>query len=366
MLDQMRRMILRTVVPGSLLVLLVACQAEPPAQQPEPARPVRVATVEAAPAEVELRLPGSVRPVQRQLPAFLQAGYLAERPVQRGQQVAPGELLARLDNPSLKPAVAMAEARLAELEERLAQAERDLQRAERLRDSGAVSADELDRLASQRTSLGQARDQAEAALLESRSRLDQASLRAPFAARVTTVHAEPGDFLDAGQPVLELAGLDGGLEVELSLPGHVAVKLQTGQKVDVSATGQGLATQGRLVEVGQAGSGGLAPALVALDDSAEGFFSGQPVQLFLRYQQPVQAGSLLVPLSALSSAGNQKVRVFRLDGDRVELVPVLPGRVKAGMVELSVNGSAELIVGDQVVVAGQFNLADGHRVRVLP
>ena len=366
MLNQMRRIVSRAVVPGSLLALLVACQTEPPADQPESARPVRVATVEAAPAEVELRLPGSVRPVQRQQPAFLQAGYLAERPVQRGQQVAPGDLLARLDNPSLEPAVAMAEARLAELEERLAQAERELQRAERLRESGAVSTDELDRLASQRTSLAQARDQAQASLIETQNQREQASLRAPFAARVTTIHAEPGDFLAAGQPVLELAGLDAGLEVALSLPGHVAAKLQLGQSVDVSATRQGLNTQGRLVEIGQAGPGGLAPALVALDDAATGFFSGQPVQLFLRYQQDLPSGSLLVPLSALSSAGNQQVRVFRLDNGRVELVSVSPGRVKAGLVELSVNGSAELAVGDQVVVAGQFNLADGHAVRVLP
>src|SRR6056297_744594 len=85
------------------LLVLSGCQDHAPAAESreQQGRPVRVTEAQALDTTETIRLPASLRASQRAQLAFLQPGYLAERHVERGQQVDAGEVLATLHNPAL-------------------------------------------------------------------------------------------------------------------------------------------------------------------------------------------------------------------------------------------------------------------------
>lgn len=340
---------------------LSACQPGPGAQTTEVAgdnrHPVRVATVEVSTATRDLRLPGVVRATRRAEPAFLHAGYLAERFVARGDRVVAGQRLASLQNPALGPGLAVAEARVRELDERLLQFEADYQRARDLHAQGLASAEMLDRTLAQRNATREARAQALAGVAEARNQVADAILRAPFPATISDLLVEPGDFVQPGQPVMVLAG-DEGLEVEVQLPEGLARRLLPGAVVDVRAVGSGARHEGRIREIGLARHSRPAPAIVALQ-GADDWEPGISVHVDVSH---AGAAALTVPLAAIVDPGTGQTRLFRVAGDRAELVPVRAGRLIGARVEV-IGG---LQAGDQVIVAGHQQLLDDEAVRVLP
>jgi RND family efflux transporter MFP subunit len=346
---------------GLAAAWLAACGAGPGADQdavfPPRSIPVRVAEVGRSELRPGLRLPGVVRAADRARPAFLHAGQLAERFVARGDRVVAGQRLATLQNPALGPALTAAEARVRELDAQLVQLDADLVRARELHERKLASAEGLDRAQAQRDAAREARAQALAQATEARDQLADAVLRAPFAAIVSDLLVEPGDFVPAGQPVLVLSG-DAGLEVEIRLPEGLAGRLGTGQPVEVRAVATGASTTGRIRELGIAHAGMPAPAVIALPD-AKGWEPGTSVHV--SFADPGQP-ALRVPLAAILDPGTGQTRVFRVVDGRAMLTVVTAGRLVGTEVEVA----GALTAGDQVVIAGQQQLLDGEAVRILP
>ncbi len=344
----------------AVLILLVACNnaGDTPPSATGDGRPVRVGEVSHATPELGLRLPGVARAVERAAPAFLQSGYLVERPVGRGDTVGAGDRLALLENPVLGPTVQAARARVSEFETRLAQQARELERVERLHARGLASDDELDRVRSARDAGREALAQAQATLDEGRAQLARAELVAPFAGSVVTVLAEPGDYVAAGQPVVELAGSDRALEIEVALPDGAARVLSVGDSVEVVHVNAGTRVAATLREVGRGTPGHPARAIVALDDG-HGLRSGDAVQVHLAWTAP---RALLVPLAAIAGPAGRDAHVFRVVDGRAERVAVVPGRLHGDRVTLVDGG---LAAGDTVIVSGLDTLLDGDTVRVL-
>lgn len=351
----------RAVCTAFAMLLLVACDAprRPDAPQPdtEHVTPVRVAEVGISAPLRELRLPGVVRAARRASPAFLHAGHVAERFVERGEQVVAGQRLASLQNPALGPALASAEARVRELDERLVQLDADHERARELHGRGLAAEELLDRTLAERNAAREARAQALAGVAEARDQLADAVLRAPFDATVGDLLVEPGDFVSAGQPVLVLAGED-GLEVEVQLPEGLARSLAPGTSVEVRAVGTGRRLEGRVREVGVARGGRPAPAVIALPQ-AEDWEPGISVHVAATL---AENPALTVPLGAVVDPGTGQTRLFRIVNDRAELVPVRVGRLVAERVIVL----GDLAAGERVVIAGHQQLLDGEAVRVLP
>jgi HlyD family secretion protein len=183
-------------------------------------------------------------------------GRIAEVLVREGDDVAAGQVLARLDVAELEARrdaaaaqtdasramleelesgsrseeVAQARAGVRAADERLQSAHRDAERAEALYEGGAISREALDgaRTAQEVAAAGvdQAREQlraletgprreriaaqraavagAEAAVRQAEAALDNATVRAPFDGRVTIRHREPGETVQPGQPVVTL------------------------------------------------------------------------------------------------------------------------------------------------------------------
>ncbi|PAU78035.1 efflux RND transporter periplasmic adaptor subunit [Halomonas salipaludis] len=345
-----------------IVLLLAGCDSAPAARgeagETLDSRPmVRVAQVRNGSAEQRMRFPGVAQAMDRVAPAFLHAGVLSERLVERGQRVEQGEPLARLHNPALEPALVGAEGRVKELDAHLARLGRDVERARVLRERNLVAEEELDRLVAERQATAQVREQAVAARADAAAQVEEMTLRAPFAANVADLFVEPGDFVAAGEPVLALSGVD-GVEVAIRVPVTLGARLTAGMPAQVSPTLQEGRFEGRISSVGRAGSA-LVPVVVELEPDPR-LVPGESVQVYLAVAtQP----SLQIPLVAVQDPGGHAPYVLALtDDERVRRVAVAPGRLENDWVTIS----APLSLGDRVVTAGQGRLQQGDSVRVLP
>lgn len=322
-------------------------------------RAVRTTQVRVAAGSREIRLSGVTRAVRRATLAFLVSGTLAERPVELGQSVDAGDLLVRLYNPSLVPGVASGEARIRELDARLEQLDRDVTRGEDLRSRGLISQEEAERILTERDATLASRDLARAALLEARNQLEQARIVAPFEGSVDIIHFQLGEFVAAGQPVLELSGT-GGLEVELEIPESLISRFEPGREVTLAFPFLGNRTvEGTVVHVGDAGgrSGGLFPVEIRMEGERD-LRPGMTAELILRMPGEPR---LIVPLAAILDPGTGRPRVFRIADGRIEPVFVTVGQLSGNLVQVT----GPLNPGDRVVVTALSSLTPGQRVEEL-
>lgn len=339
---------------------LAGCRAEgvDGAGADEPVRvPVRVAEVVAAGQADVLRFAGSARALQRASLTFQVGGTLATRPLQIGQAVTAGDVLATLYNPQLGPARDAAQARLAELQAQAAQARRDLQRTEQLFERGMLSKADQEQQAARLEALQAGVRSARASLQQSEQLNRETRLRAPFDGTIEDLLVEPGEFVAAGQPVLQMAA-SGGAEVEVLVPAELLQGLEVGQVVPVWSVLSDRQLEGRLAEIGRGASVGsvLYPLVVSLDAQV---LAGEALEVGL---QPVRTEGLSVPLAAVMRSASG-LSVFRLTGERVSRVGI---EVAGFEGERALIAEGALAAGDQVVYAGLSRLADGDSVELLP
>ncbi|AKS41380.1 efflux RND transporter periplasmic adaptor subunit [Wenzhouxiangella marina] len=332
---------------------LVAPETDPSAY------PVRVADVRQSEPLRRVQLPAVLRARQRGELAFLHAGQLAERRVALGERVSEGQILAVLHNPALMPGAEAAEARSREARLNLEQLEREVERLQDLHQRNLVPTEELERNVARRDAAAQALLQAEAALSEAREQLDEATLRAPYAGRVSEWMLEAGQFVSAGQPVLSLVG-DGELEAAVQLAAQRSQGLELGQDVLVQARESTRQIAGRVREIGSSQPGRPSEIIIELASGHESdWHSGLAVNVVLDLAEPAR---LSVPLSALIQSPSGQSRLFRVENGRALAVEVTPGRLRGGWVDVE----GELAEGDRVVVAGHGRLLDDDLVRVVP
>ena len=364
----------------------LASVLDAPAEEAGPAdpEPQRVETAEVRPTDASstLRFAGTVRSARRARVGFSVAGRLVDRPVVVGDRVRAGQRLGRLESDELTNAASAAEAALGEARARAEQAERESRRVARLAEAKAATDEELERARSAVETATAAVRRAEANLDEARRRAGEAVLTAPWAATVTEVMANPGEYLSAGDRVVELSG-DGRPEIEIRVPESFLAELAAGDTVDVelhfsaraSGAAAGRALTGTVRSVGGAagGRGRLFPVLVDLPADA-GVAPGQAAEVLVRRSS---GAGLSVPLTAILNPGGSRPVVFRVDpagggdGDDGEMraveVPVVVEELAGERVAVSAAGTATasgpgLAAGDRVVVAGHLGLIDGDPV----
>jgi len=240
--------------PALLALLAAPALAGAPAlpQGPEPAA-VRVDAVRAEVVQERRQVTGSVRAVRRSLVASQESGLLIDLLVREGQSVTRGSPLARLDSTRLELELATLEAQrsVAEaiLDERTSDEERrrrDLESLRVLAERDAARPKELADAESDwrvaRARVAQARRDLEviasrAAL--ARVRVEDTTVAAPFAGMVSARHTEVGQWLSAGDAVVELISV-GELEVWLDVPQehYAALAARRGAlQVRIDATG---------------------------------------------------------------------------------------------------------------------------------
>ena len=326
-----------------------------------------VRTVEARQGRLQHQLSfhGVLEPVTRARLAFQSPGVLATRPVQLGQVVRAGEMLATLDNPELGPAQRAASARLQESFSQRDQAERDLARLRSLESTGAVGEERVEQKAADLASLQAAVARAEADLTGTRHRLEDATLLAPFDGVISRLSIEPGEFVAAGQPVMAIGGLD-KVEVRVLLPASLVSELDIGDVLIVRIPQlRDLESIGVVTELAAIGDveTGLFPVVVELetDPATTMLRAGMQAEVILNY---ADVEGLIVPLSAIVDPVGGNPKVFTVADNRAWQTPVRIMAIAREEVALELI-PGEIDPGDLVVVAGHRSLSDGQRVRLL-
>lgn len=341
-----------------LISTLVAAMISAPLLA-ETVRKVRVADVQLQAAQQQLAFPGVTRATNHARITFLVSGNVEKLPVVIGEKVTKGDLLAKVYNPQLLPSYNAANAQVSELNTRIKQLSKDQQSLAALNKAGAVSDNDLEQLETQLASLKASRNTAEAKRAEASKLLKETELRAPFDAVIEQVFSDEGEFVAAGQPVIELSG-EGGIEVAIKVPELVLPYISTGDKLPVVFPFfRNLSVTGEIIELGRSttGQGQLFPVVVSIP-YVQGLTAGMTSEVNIQLKREPK---LSLPVQAVIDTGDGQIRVFKLVNGVVEQVAITVDSLVGSNVVIS----SGLIAGDRVVTAGQHVLANGDKVEVI-
>ena len=174
-------------------------------------------------APVPVRGEGFVRPYRELALAAEMSGRVVElHPalLSRGT-VRAGETLVRLDDRSARAALTRAESDIASTRARLELTGTQLARSETLRRRGVISQDELDQRAAQEAELSAALSSLRSSRRSAEIELENATVTAPFDARVLSRDVELGSVVSPGQTLATLFTV-GELEVTVPLTERAA------------------------------------------------------------------------------------------------------------------------------------------------
>jgi len=187
-----------------LIPALAGCKKEEKAAAPD-IRPVRTVTVALSEAGETVSLTGEIQARYQADIGFRVNGKIIERPVDVGTQVKKGDLLARLDPQQYRQdfEVAKAEVATAEAEETRSEAQEWRQR-ELLKNGNTTRVQYDQALKTFKTAQAQL-NSARARQVQASENLDYTELKADNDGVITTVGADPGQVVSAGQMVVRLA-----------------------------------------------------------------------------------------------------------------------------------------------------------------
>ncbi len=343
-----------------LIALAGGCKGEAGVEK-EAVRPVKVAVVEAAGNSRTLSYSGVVRPRIESAVGFRVAGKIVERSVNVGDRLEINQVIARLDETDLKLAENSAKAAVASARSRRDVASDNLERAKALLPKAIISQAAYDTRRNELDAAVAALDSAEAQLRQAANAVSYATLKADKAGIVTSVTGEPGQVVNAGQPVITLADA-GETEIAIAVPEQDAGRLTVGQDVKVTLwAGPRVSTKGRVREIaGQADAASRTYAVrIAMNGPPQGMRLGMTALVAMRVDD--QTAAMVVPLTALTEVDGGAV-VFVVDPE-IKSVRRTPVTV-AGTTSDGVQVAGGLQAGDMVVIAGVQFLRDGMRIRL--
>ena len=322
-------------------------------------------------------------------------GVVVERRVKEGDRVKAGEVLAVLRSDDLaaklreaenallslrRSARPQADAALRQAEAQLQQSQRERQRRADLAARQLVSAEQAE-LATQaevvaRAAVDRARalalavasggpdeQQAIERVAAARAALAKTHIRAAKAGTVLTRNAEPGDLVQPGRVLFELA-LDGPTEILMPVDEKNLSVLQLGQSA--VCISEAFPTQPFAARLSY-----IAPSVDAQRGSSELRLTVDPAPAFLRQDMTVsvnvQTGArdaaVVVPNDALVDVAGDRAALRVLRDGRITRVPVQIGLRSLALTEIVAGARA----GDVALVsAASVDRADGARARPAP
>jgi RND family efflux transporter MFP subunit len=302
-----------------------------------------------------MSLPGRVRAAKRSELSFKVSGPLEKLPIDEGQVVKKGDLIAQILPRDFQTAISEAKAR--ELE-----AEQQYQRYKELYAKRQVSKADFDRYRA-------SRDVARARLEDAQNALKDTTLVAPFAGVIAKRYVENFEKVQEKQPIVYLQLID-QLEILIDVPETLMAQFRGSAGAEVIAEFD-------------AAAGNKYP-LVIKEYSTDADPSTQTYQVVLSMEQPEEANilpgmtakvtasvregdaggtaAIIIPaIAVLNDADNQDyVWQFDQQSETVKKVPVQIGSLQGSKNVMITEG---LQGGEEIVIAGVSKLQDGMKVR---
>jgi HlyD family secretion protein len=320
-------------------------------------------------------------------------GVVLERRVREGDVVRPGDVLAVLRADDLEAAVREAEAALAQLQQStrpqalaavreaeagLVQASREARRRRELFEQRAIAREEMERALQAETAAGTALEQARlsarslvagnpdeaaarARVASAKAQLAKTTVRAEVAGTVLTRNAEPGDLVQPGRVLFEIAR-DGDTEVLVPLDEKNLEVLAIGQRAQCIADAYPTRPFPATVNF-------IAPSVDRQRGTVDVRLRVEPVPDFLREDMTVSVNietgrrdqALVVPNDALSGLQGNRAELWLVEHGRAVRRPVLLGL--RGLTATEVTKGLQ--AGDWILADGQAAVAEGERVQIV-
>ena len=301
-------------------------------------------------------------------------GRVVELPVDEGDTIEAGDIIAVLDSEDLQASVRLAEASLNEARARLADAERELVRQAGLVEDQLTSQALYDTAITQRDVAVAQVGTAEARLNAAQAQLDYTVVRAPIDGVIIERNIEVGEMVAPGGftsqqstgSIVRIADPT-SLEVEADINESYIARLQLGQRASIRVDAvPDFEYSGSLRQIVPTADRQRAVVQVKVsidnidvrlvpDMSCTVTFLEEGVD----ESELVQPPKLLVPEEAIQYAGGAAF-VFRVDDDVLRRTRVELGGASNGRVEILGGVSG----GETVVSREVASLEDGQRVRI--
>lgn len=336
------------------LVFIIGCSKEEE-EAPKPVvQAVKIMTVQAGEDQYTRSFPGRVRAAKRSELSFKVSGPLSELPIEEGQVVKQGDLVARILPRDFQ--VALNETKAREVE-----AERQYRRYKELYAKKQVSKADFDRYKA-------ARDVTRAQREDAENALGDTELRAPFDGVISKRYVENFEKVQAKQAIANLQFID-KIEILINVPELTMARFRN--------EGKGAA----VVEFDSLP--GNQYELEVKEFSTEADPATQTFQVVLVMDQPEEANilpgmtskviasssggtggdtTIIIPAMAVlnDADGKSYVWVMDMESNTVSKIAVEIGRLEGSsniMVQEGLQG------GETIVIAGVTKLQDGMKVR---
>jgi len=350
-----------------VLLFLQAC-SEPPEKE-KPVKLVKAIQAGDYGLQSQRAFPGRAEAAQEATLSFRVSGQLETRPVNAGDKVAEGTVLATLDSADFKNALNAARGELAKAQAAVEDTDADYTRVLNVQreDPGAISQKSVDRAKAARSVARASTDSARSAVKLAQDRLGYTVLKAPFDGEVVAAYVEANETLVAKQPVVRVLNqksIEFKIDVPESLIGYARqvtsadVRFDIQPDIDIPAT---------IKEVGREAKQGTRTYPVTLLLQATDKFEilpGMAGKAFIQAELPEKAveTGIEIPATAFFSEGDKSQSFVWV---------VVENKLQKRQVEVGlpsdygVRVQSGLQPGELIVVAGVNSLSEGQSVRVI-
>ncbi|MGQ3892602.1 efflux RND transporter periplasmic adaptor subunit [Legionella sp. CNM-4043-24] len=333
---------------------LTACE-DRSSVKPPVIRPVKTQLIGVQANTTQRPFPGRAQAVQEIDLSFKVGGRLIERPINVGDQVKRGQLIARLDSREF-------EARLKSAQAEARRDEQNYRRAQQLSRGGHISTADFELLKTKATVARANVDLAE-------KTLGDAVIRAPFAGRIASISVKNHQTVTANQPIARLLDTS-HIEMVVQIPETMISMIPHVREISVRFDAfPALSLQAKIKEIGNEASTETRtfPVTLSMDQPGDiKILPGMAGNALISTALPENDGKQVISLpdSAVFSPGPDKntyVWIVDVKTNTVHRQQVVIGELVTSGISI-ISG---LKTGDLVVVAGVHSLREGDVVTLL-
>jgi RND family efflux transporter MFP subunit len=342
--------------------------------------PVKVHTVESGAGGASTRYSAAILPAVQVDVAYKVNGYVealaqvrmpdgTTRPIQEGDRVAPGMMLARIRTEDYTQRLAEAVANQADARASEVVAEADHKRTAFLAEQDAVSGSELDNQRARKDSAIARRVGADAKVAEARTALRDTVLTSPIEGVVVKKRVEVGSYVSGGTVAFTVADMR-TVKVVFAVPDVMVNTLHAGSPLSIRADAVGSVFRGSITRVDpSADAKSRTFEVEASIANADGRLkAGMVASVGLGGEVSPAATRVALPLSSLVRPGadSRGFAVYQVQESEGRARVALRQVQLAELVGDRVMVREGLASGDRVVTLGAALLHDGDAVRVIP
>ena len=330
-------------------------------------RPVRYTTLSDASVLRDRSFSGTSKSSRESRLSFKVSGTVTSVPVQIGQRLKQGDLIAQIDPASYVLQAQQAQAALVEAEANDRRAAANYERTKGLYANDNASLNDLESARAQAESAEAVVGSAAKALEIARLNVSYTRLMAAADCSIATLDVEVNENVSSGQQVASVSCGD-VYEVVVDLPESLIGSVDENTPVQIrfgSIPGEQFG--GAITEVSVASAAGSAafPVVIQITDTHPDLRSGLAADVTFQFPMDAAQGSIVLPVSAvIRGSDGTFVYIAEPAGDSGEgLVrqrPVTLGELTQSGIEV-IEG---LQTGDRVVTAGITVIRDGQRVLI--